>query len=82
VHFDGGANDLTGERVSSGEKRVHGIRLILEQKEMKETKKIQSLISSSADLPTWLWASQNQRKRPLYSYNVTSVGDDHVIGVE
>src|ERR1017187_2713816 len=38
VHFDGGANDLTGESVSFGEIRVHGVGLILEQKETKETK--------------------------------------------
>ena len=33
-----GANDLTGESVSFGEIRVHGVGLILEQKETKETK--------------------------------------------
>src|ERR1017187_4048661 len=38
VHFDGGANDLTGQSVSFGEIRVHGVGLILEQKETKETK--------------------------------------------
>ena len=39
VHFDGGANDLTGESVSFGEIRVHGVGLILEQKETKATKR-------------------------------------------
>jgi hypothetical protein len=38
VHFDGGANNLTGKPVSSDESRVHGVVLILEQKETKETK--------------------------------------------
>ncbi len=38
MHFDGGANDLTGESVSFVEKRVHDVRLNLEQKETKETK--------------------------------------------
>ena len=37
MHFDGGANYLTGESVSFGESRVHVIGLILEQKITKET---------------------------------------------
>ena len=38
VHFDGGANKLTGESVSSGEKRVHVNSLVMEREETKGTK--------------------------------------------
>jgi hypothetical protein len=44
VHLDGGANDLTGESVRSGEGRVHGVGPRLEQKETKETKGIFNIV--------------------------------------
>jgi hypothetical protein len=34
----GGANDLSRESVRFGEQRVHGVGLVLEQKQTKETK--------------------------------------------
>jgi hypothetical protein len=39
VHKGGGTNAHSGEPVNSAEERVHGVGLILEQKETKKTKK-------------------------------------------
>jgi hypothetical protein len=40
VHFDGGANDLTGGPGRIREERVHYRGLMFEQKETKQTRKI------------------------------------------
>ena len=81
MHFDGGANNLTREPVSSDELRVHGVFLILEQKETKKTKKSKPGNRSACDFPAIFevgttWArprrSRRRQKRRLVSVDLVN----------
>jgi hypothetical protein len=55
----GGANDLSRESVLFGEQRVHGVGLMPEQKQTKETKRIvKACIHSSGSPRSWATAGR------------------------